>query len=195
MANLKSIAELVYNQLFPSPNDETSIDLEDFIETAKNEYAYQWWLKALNEKNSEGYFEVPSYLLTQKVLKVEKDVMDISSLEILKGLPGEIWLQGIGGSDCKCKYVKTTYNRARILCDDDSLADDTKTFYPIDKKIVFPRGVHASELEITYANKGEDVDDEIEVDDVIGGVIRRTLYDLYKDKSPVDKTNNSNPNG
>lgn len=194
MANLKSIAELVYNQLFPNATDETLVDVEDFVETAKSEYAYQWWLKALNEKNQEGTFEVPSYLLTEKEFDVVDNEIDLNGVEILKGLPGEVWLQNVGGLNCDCRYVKTTINRARILCDEDSLDESDRRYYAVGKKLKFPDGTHANKLTVVYANSGEDVDGEIEVDDVIAGVIRRSLFDLYKEKAQADETNNSNPN-
>ena len=194
MASLKEIAELVHSRLFPGETDEPLIHLEDMIASAKSEYAYQWWLKALNEKNSEGTFEVPSYLLAKTKLPVVNNEMDISSLNIMTGLPGEIWLQGIGGLNCECKYVKSTYNKSKILCDDDSIGENTKTVYALGKKLYFPRGAHASELEIVYASKGDEIDDHLEIDDMIAGVINRTLYELYSNPRPSDKTNNSNPN-
>ncbi len=192
MANLLSIAELAWNQLFPNSGDDAKIRVEEFIASAKSEYAYQVWLKMKAEK-AEGEFEVPSWMLSTAMLEVVDDVMDISSLKVLRGLDSsELWLQNIGGIGCKCRYIKSTVNRAQLLCDDDSLPDDARTFIPIDKQIEFPRGVHTSPLPIIYINNGEKVDGKIEIDDVLGGLVRRGLLELYAGKTDKeDKTTNA----
>lgn len=192
MANLLSIAELAWNQLFPNGGDDAKIRVEEFIASAKSEYAYQVWLKMKAEK-AEGEFEVPSWMLTTAQLDVVDDVMDISSLKILRGLDSsELWLQNIGGIGCKCRYIKSTVNRAQLLCGDDSLPDDARTYIPIDKTIEFPRGVHTSPLTIIYINNGEKADDRIEIDDVLAGLVRRGLTELYGGKTEKeDKTTNA----
>ncbi len=194
MANLLSIAELAWRQLFPDPSDETKVKKEEFIATAKLEYAYQLWIKLMADKREEGYFEVPSYLLSETELEVKDNVMDISSLKIMRGLPWETWLQNIGGIECKCKYVKSTLNLSQVLCDEDSLPDGDKTYYVVGKKIKFPKGVDQDKLPITYANSGENIDGYIEVEDSLGGIVRRTLVEIYGGKvGSDDDTNNSNP--
>lgn len=194
MADLKSVAELVWRQLFPDPTVQTKVKKEEVLASAKVEYAYQLWLKLMADKREDGYIEVPSYLLSQKELDVSNNEMDISSLKIMRGLPWEIWLVQVGELDCECKYVKSTVNLAQVLCDDDSLGDSDKTYYVLGKKIKFPKGAHASKLPITYANSGEDIDGKIEVEDTIAGIVRRSLLDLYGGKiGPKDVTNNSNP--
>lgn len=194
MADLKSVAELVWRQLFPDPTVRTKVKKGEVLASAKVEYAYQLWLKLMADKREDGYIDAPSYLLTEKELDVANDEMDISSLKIMRGLPWEIWLQNIGGVNCDCKYVKSTLNLAQVLCDDDSLGDSDKTYYVVGKKIKFPRGTHAKKLPITYANNGEDIDGKIEVEDTIAGIVRRTLLELYGGKiGSKDVTNNSNP--
>lgn len=194
MANLNSIAEQAWRQLFPGPSDEVKVKKEEFIATAKTEYSYQLWLKLMAEKREEGYFSVPSYLLSEIELEVKDGVMDISSLKIMRSIPWETWLVKIGELNCKCSYVKSTINLAQVLCDDDSLDDSAKTYYVVGKKIKFPKGTHKTPLEITYANSGESIDGNIEVEDSIAGMVRRTLVEIYGGKiGPQDKTNNSNP--
>lgn len=192
MANLLSICEQVFLQIQPKATDESKTTVEEIIATGKSEYAYQLWMKLMAEKREDGYLEVPSYLLTETELEVVNNVMDVSDLKIMRGLPSEIWLQKIGEIDCKCKYIKTTLNLAQVLCDDDGLADTDKLYYAVGRKIKFPRGVHKTPLPIIYANSGEKVDGRIEIDDIIGGVVRRTLLEIYLGKvGPEDKTNNS----
>lgn len=193
MANLRSIAELAWRQMFPNPSDETKLKKEDFIATARSEYAYQMLLFYWNEKQREGYWNIPSYLLTEVEKDIVNDEMDISDLKILFSLPQEIWLQNIGGIKCECQYVKSDVNKSQLLCDDDSLGDDVRTYYTIGKKIKFPQGVHADKLTIIYANNGNAIDDNIEVDDAVAGIVRRSLIEIYTGKTgQEDKTNNSN---
>lgn len=194
MANLLSVAELAWKQLFPESSDESKVKKEQFIADSKTEYAYQLWLRILNDKNMEGQIDIPSYLLSEIELDVANDEMDISGLKIMRSLPFEVWLQNVGGINCDCQYVKTTFNLAQTLCDDDSLGDNAKTFYPLGKRIKFPKGVHKNRLPITYANNGENINGMIEVDDAIGGLVRRSLIELYGGKTgKEDKTNNTNP--
>lgn len=193
MASLLSIAELVWRQLHPNPKDEVKVKKEQVIADAKTEYAYNLWLKAKADKREDGYFEVPSYLLTEIELDVVDNQIDISKLKIMRSLDWEVWLQNVGGVDCDCRYVKSTLNQAQIFCDDDSLGDDARTFYVVGKKIKLPQGAHKKTLPIIYANNGQLVDGDIEVDDAIGAMVRRSLLQLYLgNEGPEDKTNNSN---
>ncbi len=182
MANLKSVAEQAWNQLFPRPGDEEAVDREDFVATAKGEFAYQLWKKIKEDKILYGDCEIPSYLLSEKELEVKDNEMDISELKIMRSIDQELWLQGIGGINCECIYVKSTLNQTKLLCDDDSLPDDARPFYPQGKKIKFPKGAHTTPLAIIYANQGEDIDDYIEIDDAIAGIIRRELINIYGGK-------------
>lgn len=194
MANLLSIAEQAWRQLFPGPSDEVKVKKEEVIATAKTEYAYQLWVKLMVDKREEGIMEVPSYLYSEAELEIKDNVMDISSLKIMRSIPWETWLAQIGELDCECKYVKSTLNLSQVLCDDDSLPDSAKTYYVVGKKIKFPKGVHKTPLPIVYANSGENIDGNIEVEDSLAGIVRRTLIEIYGGKIGVtDKTNNSNP--
>lgn len=193
MANLLEIADLAWSQLYPKGSEETAVTKEEFIATAKTEFAYQALLMAWKEKRDEGYFNVPSYLSTEVEIAVEKNVMDISGIKILKSLPQEVWLQNIGGLDCNCKYVKSTVNLSQLLCGDDSMGDNVRTYVVVGKKIKFPQGVHKTPLTLIYANSGQDVDGRIEIDDAIGGIVRSRLIEIYGGKTgQEDETNNEN---
>lgn len=195
--NLLSVAEQAHSQLFPNPTDEPLIALEDFIATAKGEYAYQLWRKIKEDKREYGECEVPSYLLTETdpPLEVVDNMIDISDLKIMRSIDQEQWLQNVGGINCECRYIKSTVNHTQLLCDDDSLGDGARTYYVLGKKIVFPQGTHKNALSIIYANNGEKIDGTIEVDDAVAGIIRRALIDIYAGRTGVeDKTNNTNAN-
>ena len=194
MANLLSIAEQAFHQLFPSPNDETAVKLEEIIATSKGEYSYQLWLKSKADKREDGEFQIPSYLLNTKELDVVNNEIDISTIKLMRGFDQETWLQNIGGVNCECRYIKSTLNQTQLLCDDDSLPEDARTYYVIGKKIKFPKGTHKDKLTITYASYGENIDEKtLEVDDVIGAIVRRELINIYVGKTgKEDVTNNSN---
>ena len=195
MSNLLEICELSWSKIFPKGRESAAVSREEFIATGKSEFAYQQLLMAWKDKRDEGYFNVPSYLLTEKSLNVSDNEIDISGLDILRSLPQEIWLQNIGGLGCKCNYVKSDINITQLLCGDDSASDDTRTYLIVGQKIKFPQGAHVTPLPIIYANSGADVDGKIEVDDAIGALVRRALDEIYGPKGPigvVDETNNQN---
>jgi len=191
--NLLETCEVAWRQLFPNPSDEVAITLEEFISTGKTEYAYEMWLKARNDKREDGSFDVPSNILVETDLPISNNQMDISSLNILRSIPEEKWLQNIGGLKCGCEYVKSDINKIALLCDDDSLDDAAKTYYVVGNKIKFPLGTHATSLPIIYATSGEDINGEIDIDDAIAGIIRTRLIDIYANRiGREDVTNNSN---
>lgn len=195
MANLKSIAEQAYLQCFPNRNDETDISLEEFIETAKNEYAYQFLLWYWKEKNTEGFFNIPGNLSSEEEFEVIDNEIDITHLEIMSRLPNDLWLQNIGGLTCDCKYVKSNINQTQLLQDDDSMGGLIKPYLIVGRKIKFPQGTHKNKLLIIYANSGRGLNDWIEVDDAIGSLVRNRLIEIFLGKiMPEDKTNTSSSN-
>lgn len=195
MANLNSISELFWRQMFPNPNDETSISLPEVIETAKSEYAYQFLLLYWKEKAMEGVFNIPADLSTEMEFDVVDNEIDISGLDIMSRLPGDMWLQNVGGLTSECNYVKSNINQIQLLKDDDSLPEDYKPYLIVGKKIKFPKGTHTTPISVIVANSGKEIDGEIEVSDEIGAMVRRGLAEIYLAKiNPQDKTNNSNSN-
>lgn len=195
MANLLEVAELSWRIAYPNPSDETPVSKEEFIASAKVQFAYESWVAALNEKQREGYFEVPSYLLTEVEKEVVDNEIDISDLKMLRSLPQEVYLQNIGGLTCKCNYVKSSFNLAQLMCDDDSLSDNDRPYILVGNKIKFPKGAHKSPLPIIFANTGENVPGNIEIDGALGSIIQDKLLVKYLGKIGVeDVTNNSNSN-
>ncbi len=193
MTSIQEVANLSWLQLFPPGSDEATISLQEFIQTAKSEFAYAQLLMAWKDKREDGYFQVPSYLSTEtEPLPVVDNSIDISDLDILKSLPQEVWLQNVGGFNCECAYVKSTINQSQLLCDDDSLGDQ-KTYFLIGNKIRFPRGTHADSLSIIYANNGANLDNLMMIDDAMASIVRDKLGQIYGGKvPPADQTNNSN---
>lgn len=195
MANLLSIAELAFNQVYPLPRDKTTIDLEEFIETARNEYAAAMWIYRQEQIGTDGQFQIPSDLLTETELDVVDKTIDLSKLDYLSALPNDLWLQNIGGLNCECKYIKTNINLAQILCDDDSQDDSSHLYYIVGKKIKFLKEPHKKTLSITYANTGTNLDERsIEVNEYVAAKVRMKLMQLYGQRVPTDDTNNQNPN-
>ncbi len=193
MVSIQEISNLAWLQIFPPGSDEATITLQEFIQTAKAEFAYAQLLMAWKDKREDGYFQVPSYLSTEtEPLPVVDNSIDISDLDILRSLPQESWMQRVGNLDCQCSYVKSTINQSQLLCDDDSLGDQ-KTYFIIGNKIRFPRGTHADSLPIIYANNGANLDNLMMIDDAMASIVRDKLVQIYGGKvPPADQTNNSN---
>lgn len=195
MTTLYSIAEQFWRQRFPNPSDETSVRLEEVIATAKSEYAYQLWVKAMAEKKANGIYEVPSYLLSEAEIDVVNREADLSHISPLKSLDNDEWIQSLGDLDCGCTYVRTTPRLIRLLCDDNNLGSDTRRYVVIGNKIKFIDGAHKAKLPIVYANSGEDIEEEMPIDDAMGGMLRRGLIEIYGGGIGLeDKVNDSNPN-
>jgi hypothetical protein len=187
---LNVISELAWRQLFPNPSDETRIKREEFVESAKALYALEMWKQSRDMKLLEGFFNIPSYLTTEKELDVVNDEIDISKLKVLRSLSDDAWLQNVGGFNCECHYIKSNMNHTQLLCDDDSLSG--RTYLVVGDKIKFPQGTHKDKLPIVYANNGSDLGD-IEIEDAMAGLVRIRLVELYAGKiGQEDKTNNSN---
>lgn len=195
MASLLTIAELEWRNLFPIGREKTGITKEEFIATAKVEYSAAMWIYRQEQINTDGFFDMPTDLLTEVELPVENDAIDIKDLKYLSALPGDLWLQNVGGMNCECKYLKTTINLVQLLCDDDSMDENTRTVRVQGKKLIFDKGVHKNTLTIIYANTGEGLDpSRIEVNDYVASKVRMKLKQLYSDKKEADVTNDQNVN-
>lgn len=195
MTSLQAIAEDIWLQI-GGGNDEARTQLEQVEQAAIVEYAWQMLQMAWRDKRENGEYIVPSYLSREVELKVVNNEADISKLNILKGLPSEMWLQQIGDI-LGCTYTKTTINQSQLMADDDSMPDDSRTYFVIGEKIRFPKGTHSDKLPMIYANDGSDLDGkETFVDDAIGALVSERLMAKYFGKvAQEDVTNNSNGNG
>lgn len=193
MANLKEISAVAYEQVYPNANIQTPIKVEHFIEVAKSKYAYEMWRLSKELKRSEGEWEIPSSLLRQGEIEVKENVADISNLNVFRTSDGETWIINIGGINCDCSYLKQTPNLAQILCDDDYLGNG-KPYIPIGNNISFPKGSHKSKLPIIYASNGDDLNDEIPIDDTTAELVSIYLVQRFSNKLPADETANDNAN-
>lgn len=193
MASLLSVANQAWLQL-GGGKDESRLTLGEVIATTKNEYAWQMLQKAWREKREDGMINISSDLATQEILPVKDNAIDLSKLNIMRGVPDEMWLMNVGGLTCQCEYVKSTVNRRQLLCDDDT-GGDTIPYVVLGDKIIFPEGAKATELPIIFANNGKGLDGDMIIDDAIAGILRRSIIEIYQGKTtPEDTTNNSNSN-
>jgi len=194
MAVLQEIAQIVFNRINPNPDDESAVKLGEVIASARHFYATTMWTRAMQEKQTEQFYEVPSHLITE----VEKDVIDntidISDLPILKALPNDSWLLNVGGLVCGCEYIRTTVNRNKLLCDDVAL-EAFRTCLVIGNIIRLPKGAHKSKLPVMFANDGSSITDPlIYIDDSVAGILMDKLQDAYNLPriGKEDETNDSN---
>lgn len=194
MATLNEVCELVYRVLNPNASAQSDIKKEEVIAQGQIEYASSMWIRAKELEATEGFFEVPSYLLTEKEFDVKDNIIDLTDEPILNSLSNNAAIQDVGGLDCDCRYIKSTLNLEKKLCNDDSIGD-TKTYFMVGKKLVFPKGTHKEKLKIIYANNGSDLNGEdVEVDDYVATKVRDKLMQIYGIKVPADHTANSNSN-
>lgn len=195
MANLKEVAEIAWRIIFPIPNDKTANTLEEFEAQARIQYSSSMWLYRAEMLLLDGFFFMPSFLLTETELEVVDKTIDVSKLDALTSLPNDLWVQNVGGLNCECNYVKTTLSLSQLLCDDDSMSDSDHLYYIVGKKIKFIKEPHKNILPITYANMGTSLDiRNIEVSDYIASKVMDKLLQLYGKRMPADDTNNQNVN-
>lgn len=192
MAGLKEISQVAYDQIYPNAGATTAVKVEHFIVVAKTRYAYEMFLLSKELKRSEGEWEIPSALLRESTLDIINNEADISALKIFRSFEGDTWIQKLGDQiNCDCVYTKHSVNLSNILCDDEYLGN-TKPFTVVGNKIKFPKGTHGKTVPIIYASNGEDIDDEILVDDAIGDRVGDYLFKRFSGRLPEDRTNNTN---
>lgn len=192
--NLKSICQVAYDTIYPNAGATTSVKVEHFIEVGLVRYAFEMWLVSKELKRSEGEWDIPETLFREAELTVDdNNHADISSLKIFSSPEGRYWIGRLGDFDCDCGYIRHTVNMANMLCDDE-YDGNKKTYIVFGKKIRFPKGVHTKTIPIIYASNGNDVDDEIEIDDAIAGRVEEYLWKRFTGKLPEDRTLNSNSN-
>lgn len=190
--NLLSICQVVYDEVFPNATAQTSVKREHVIETGKGRYAYEMWLQQKNAQNLDGGWDIPSVLLREAELIVANNEADISDLKVFRSFEGDIWMN-ISVFDSDCEYSRHSVNMHKILNDDEYLGN-SKPYVIIGKKIKFPKGAHSNKVPIVYASNGEDLDDNIEVDDAIGALVSDYLWKRYTNRLPEDRSNDSNTN-
>lgn len=193
MASLNSIAEQAYSIVFPQSDDETALPKELFEEASRTEYAWQVQLMYWKSKRDDGEYDLPSHLLREVELDVKDNKVDLCNLNVFRSFSSDIWLQQVGEIG-ECKYIRHTVNLSNLLVDEEDRGNQYKTYIPIGDKLKFPDGVYKSPITIIYASKGEDLEGDTIVDDVIGNIVLDRLVEKFSGKSNlVDVTNNTNP--
>lgn len=193
MTSLKEIVQAAYEIVYPMPSDETPIKKEAFMVTAKAELAFNYWKISKERKNTEGYFEVDSHLMTTIDLPVVNNKLQLANLPILRSLENDRWLIQLGDFG-SCTFTKTSINQIKLYQGNDSLPDNEIVYVIIGNEIRFDREIKQKTLSLTYANEGDDINADVQIDGVLGAIVMRSLLDIYQKKNPTDTTNNSNPN-
>lgn len=197
MTSIQEISELCKRQLTPK-GDEGFPHIAEVVSTAKQEYSYQLWVQNRDMWRNEGENSIPSYLLTSTDLDIVENKADISKLSPLRSFPNHTWIQRLSpeGIDCDgCRYTIMDLNTWNLLCDDDSRTEDSKAAVPIGKQIWFPEGVFGriNKAQMFFADiSGDQIDDDVEIDEAMGALVRRGVMDIYKQRYQADETNNTN---
>lgn len=193
MADLKSIAQVNYDIIYPNATAQNAVKVEHFIEEAKSRYAWELFRISHEMKRAEGEWDIPSAILREANLTVVDNAADISSLNIFRSFEGDTWIQSIGGLESDCAYIRQTINISRMLLDDEYLGN-SKPYTVVGNSIKFPRGANGKTIPIIYASNGSDLEDEILVDDAIGALISEYIYKKFSGKLPADRSADSNEN-
>lgn len=191
MSNLKEIAQVNYDQIYPNATAQTSVKVEHFISEALTRYAWELFRMSKEEMRTDGEWEIPSDLWREAEVDVIDKEADISSLNIFRSFEFDTWIGNIGGINCECSYIRQSVNLSQLLCDSD-LWGNAKPYYVLGNKIKFPIGAHKKKLTIIYASNGNDLDETIEIDDAIGSLVSQYLFQKFSGKFPEDRTANSN---
>lgn len=192
MAELKELAQSVYDQCFPNASIQTSIKVDHVLVEAKARLAYEMWLQAKIEEREDGFWEVPTPLLREAEIEIKNNEADISSLKVFRSFKGDTWIQSVG--DCDCPYMKMSLNVSKMLCGDDEYIGNSRPFVVVGKKLKFPKGAHSKSLPIVYASNGDDVEDDMEVDDSLAALVSDYLWKRFTNRLPEDRSNDSNTN-
>lgn len=192
MADLKSIAQVNYDQIYPNASAQTSVKVEHFIEEAKIRYAWELFRIAKETKRADGEWEIPSDLWRETKIDVADNEADLSELNVFRSLEGDTWIGNIGGIGTTCNYMRLTVNLYQGF--DDEYTGNSKPYIVIGNKVKFPKGTHITPLPIIYATNGTDLDETIEVDDAIGALVSDYIFKKFSGKLPEDRSADSNSN-
>lgn len=192
MADLKSIAQVNYDQIYPNATSQTSVKVEHLIEEAKTRYAWELFKIGKETKRADGEWEIPSDLWREANIEVEDNEADLSGLNIFRSFEGDSWVGNIGGLGSDCKYMRLTLNLSQAF--DDEYLGNSRSYIVVGEKIKFPQGAHKSPLPIIYATNGGDLDEEIQVDDAVGALVSDYLFKKFSGKLPEDRSADSNTN-
>lgn len=192
MADLKSIAQVNYDQIFPNATSQTSVKVEHLIEEAKIRYAWELFRIGKESKRADGEWEIPSALWREATIEIKDNQADISALNVFRSFEGDTWIGNIGGVGSDCKYMRLTMSLNQSF--DDDWMGNAKPYIVIGKIIKFPKGTIGASLPIIYATNGTDLDDEIEIDDAIGALVSDYIYKKFSGRLPEDRSADSNSN-
>ena len=197
MKSIRLIAELAWRQLNPNPSEEVANLKEEYIETAKNEFAGLAWIQYMGARK-EGDKAVFEGLLRRKVylpqeseeglfLQLDEDVID---------LPND---EGIRMVAAVAKGVRPlTKARAESL---NLFQDDPgeKVFYRLQRKIFFPYGLNVqgkTSVAVLMVSAGAIGEDDLLIPAHMAADIHGALINKYGPTKgvPSNVTNDSNAN-
>lgn len=193
--SLWTIAELAWKQVYPKGKEETKNTVEEFVETAKDEYAnvaFTTWLQLRNDSD----LSLIENLLTRKKYEVKENTDGelYSDLEVsVFTLPRDMGIF-IVQPPRQRPLIKGSIGTQNLFADDPG----ERSYYRLEKKIFYPEGFAipgTKEVMITLVAL-DFIDNELEVPDIFAKPIRDALVSKYMGtiSVPVDDTNNKNAN-
>ena len=188
---LWAIAELAWRQLNPKGKDDAKNTVEEYVETAIDEYAqaaFQLHLQIQNEKDLsliEGLlrkdpFDVKRDDTNMQYSELDKDVLD---------LPRDLGIFQVKPNGQR-PLAKVSISNYLYFNDDPG----DRTYYRVGRKIYYPDGFalpNTSKVWITYAST-EGIGPDLEIPDILASRVRDGLLAKYGGtvNIPQDTSNN-----
>jgi hypothetical protein len=188
-----TIAELVWRQLNPGGKEEAKHTLEEYVETAKDEYAdiaFSTWLQLRNDKDLSL---IENLLHRQEFEVKENSEGKYSELDIsIMDLPRDMGVFRVQPPK-QGPMTKTTLGTKDLFQGDPG----EYTYYRTGTKVFYPDGFAIPETKkvlITYVSS-DLIDDDLSVPEIFASRISNALRKAYGPtlNIPADTTNNKNP--
>jgi hypothetical protein len=194
--SLWTISELAFRQIY-GEGGETKNTLEEFVETAKDEYASQvfnMWLTLKNDEDLsllEGLLHQSPYPVQNLPNIIGEDSLYIQLDVEIFSLPRDLGVFAVHAG--KEKLTKGTFATKNLFASDPG----EKIYYRLGDKLFFPDGFSApnqKEVMVTFISL-DLIDDDLRVPDFLATPIRDKLFNLYGKglELPEDPTDNKNP--
>jgi hypothetical protein len=195
--SLWTIAELAWRQINPGGSDEAKNTLEEYVETAKDEFANILYQSYKAGQGDADYSLLEAFLQTKLYeLKEDADGLYVELDVDVINLPNDMGVWQVRPKGRKTQPLTKTTAISRNLFDNDPT--EVRSYYREGRLIRFPDGVDcpgATAMKVTLATM-DDMEDKNEVPEGFATPIRNALLQKYGGtiSVPSNDTNNQNAN-